>query len=171
MNKKDKILFRILNQFGKSDLEAQIQHSSQVFSTLKQPPETFTIFGYYDLNHKTFNWLNGMNEIMQRFISEGYQSVFGSDKSWKKLFQSSVRLQSNDKNVIPYLMEIINAKYNVIRFITSQYEIYALVSLPNTKETFSFEEFNSAMFLYRFDKKMEEKYGSKRHTRKRPRYA
>jgi hypothetical protein len=160
-SKKDKVLFRTLQDFGKSDLEAQIKRSSRYFSTLEKRPESFTLFGYYDPSHHEFIWMNGMNLRMKRFIAEGYQPLFGSDTSWKKLFLPTVSLPSSYQYVIPYLMEIVNARYRVIRLQDKGYDVYALATLP-VKQTFSFDEFSNAMFLYRMDDKMEKKYGARR---------
>jgi len=158
---KDKVLFRILHQFGSSDLERQIKRSSHFFSKLQQPPEYVMIFGYYDLSKKLFVWLNNMNYQMERFIQEGYRPLFGSDETWKKLLHPVVPLSISDKNVIPYLMEILNARYRVIRLIEKNVEIYALVTLPYVKQTFDFNKFNTAMYLYRMDDKYEKKYSKK----------
>jgi hypothetical protein len=158
-SKKDKIFFRIIEDFGKSDLEKQIGLSSDAFSKLHHRPESFTLFGYYDKEKQIFVWENDMNHTIKRFMEEGYQPVFGSDTSWKNLFRSTVPLPSRHKNVIPYLMEIVNARYRVVRLSHPNYDIYALVSLQNIKETFSYEEFSNAMFLYRIDDQLEKKYG------------
>lgn len=167
--KKDKVLFRILQEFGASDLEAQIRRSSRAFSARKTPPESVTIFGYYDTATQQFVWLNDMNRKLRRFIEEGYQPLFGDDTSWKKLFRQNVHLPLTYQNVIPYLMEIVNARYRVVRLSDQGRDVYALVTLKNVKQTFSFDDFSEAMFLYRMDDAMEKKYGAKTRTRTRTR--
>lgn len=166
--KKDKVLFRILQDFGRSDLEAQIQRSTRIFLKYKTPPPSFMLFGYYDPKKQEFVWMNDMNRRMVRFIKGGYQPLFGSDTSWKKLFRSTVSLPSSYQNVIPYLMEILNARYRVVRLEDKGFPVYGLVSLEGVKQTFSFEEFKQVMFLYRMDDDLEKKYGS-RHTKKKHR--
>jgi hypothetical protein len=163
-SKKDRVLFRILQEFGESDLEAQIQASTRAFLVRKIPPSSVVPFGYYDKTHHEFVWLHGMNRQMERFIAEGYQSLFGEDRSWKKLFHATVPLSPMYQNVIPYLMEIVNARYRVVRLIHKGQEVYALVPL-RIKQTFSFDDFSQAMFLYRMDDAMEKKY-HRRGTRK-----
>lgn len=160
--KKDKVLFRILREFGKSDLEAQIQRSTRMFLKYKTPPPSFMLFGYYDPKKQEFVWMNDMNHRMVRFIKGGYQPLFGSDTSWKKLFRSNVSLPYSYQNVIPYLMEILNARYRVIRLEDKGFPVYGLVSLDRVKQTFSFENFQDAMFLYRMDNNLEKKYGTTR---------
>ena len=163
-SKKDKVLFRILQEFGKSDLEAQIQASTRAFLVRKIPPSSVVPFGYYDKKHHEFVWLHGMNRRMERFVAEGYQPLFGEDRSWKKLFHATVPLSPMYQNVIPYLMEIVNARYRVVRLMHNGQEVYALVPL-RIKQTFSFDDFSQAMFLYRMDDAMEKKY-HRRGTRK-----
>ena len=105
--------------------------------------------------------MNDMNRRMIRFIEEGYQPLFGSDTSWKKLFRPTVSLPSSYQNVIPYLMEILNARYRVVRLEDKGFPVYGLVSLDRVKQTVSFNDFQSAMFLYRMDDAMEKKYGAR----------
>jgi hypothetical protein len=106
-----------------------------------------------------------MNQIMKRFMEEGYQSLFGSDVSWKKLFNNKVSLPSNYKYIIPYLMEIVNSRYRVIRFVENKKDVYAFVDIKNTKQTFSYHDFYLDMFLYRIDDKLEKKYGSTKNVK------
>lgn len=172
-SKKDKVLFRILQEFGASDLEAQIQRSSRAFAAKKIPPSSVSVVGYYDPARQEFVWLHDMNRKLEQFVAEGYQPLFGDDRSWKKLFRSTVRLPSAEQNVIPYLLEIVNARFRVVRFHDKGREVYALVPLKGIKQTFSFDEFSQAMFLYRMDDAMEKKYAAKvqqqTKTRKRKR--
>ena len=52
--KKDKCLFSIVNTFGKEHLESQIEEASEKFIKLKEYPNFFIIFGYYNLNKDIF---------------------------------------------------------------------------------------------------------------------
>jgi hypothetical protein len=167
-SKKDKVLFRILHHFGKGDLEAQIQRSSRAFASLTRPPESVYFFGYYDKKHQNFVWCNNMNAMIKRFIEDKYQHIFGNDVSWKKLFEPVVSFTPENKNIIPYFIEIFHAQDRVVRIITKDYDMYALAPLKNIKQTFSFDTFLQDMFLYRIDDKMEKKYG-KHSTQKRRR--
>ena len=170
-SKKDKVLFRILGEFGASDLEAQIQRSSRAFAAKKIPPSSVTVVGYYDPKRQEFVWLHDMNRKMEQFVAEGYQPLFGDDRSWKKLFRPTVRLPLAYQNVIPYFLEIVNARFRVVRLEDKGRHVYALVPLKGVKQTFSFDEFSQAMFLYRMDDAMEKKYPSRARekTRKRKR--
>jgi hypothetical protein len=85
-SKKDKILFTIVNKFGKEHLERQIKEASQKFSTLKKRPDFFTIFGNYNIQKNEFVWLNGINKISYNFVINGYMPLFESKTTLKKLF-------------------------------------------------------------------------------------
>ena len=133
---KDKILFTIVNKFGKEHLEKQIKESSNKFRTLKKRPDFFTIFGYYNIHKNVFVWQNDMNNDVLNFIKNGYMGLFGSDSTLKKLFQHVVPFNKDDMNVIPYLMEILHAKFSVVRFKSPTNYIYALTVIDEIKETF-----------------------------------
>jgi hypothetical protein len=163
-SKKDKVLFRIIHDHGKKDLEGQIQRSSKAFATNKRPVH---FFGYYDKKHHLFVWSNNMRAMIEHFIEDKYQSLFGKDTSWKKLFEPVVELSSENQCIIPYFIEIFHAQERVIRIANKDYDVYGLVSLPNVKQTFSFDDFLNDMFLYRIDNKLEKRYG--RVSRRRPR--
>jgi hypothetical protein len=60
-------------------------------------------------------------------------------------------------NVIPYLMEALNAQFSVVRFKSPTAYIYALTKIEGIKETFNYEEFDSAMFIYRYFNKLNKK--------------
>jgi len=147
--KKDKVLFTTINIFGKKHLERQITESSKKFATLKKRPEFFTIFGNYNLQKNEFVWLNNMNNISYNFVINGYMPLFESDSTLKKLFKPVVRFSKEDMNVIPYLMEALNAKFSVVRFKGPTSYVYALTVIDGLKETFKYEEFDSAMMFYR----------------------
>jgi len=160
-SKKDKILFTIVNKFGKEHLERQIKEASQKFATLKKRPEFFTIFGNYNLQKNEFVWLNGMNKISYNFVINGYMPLFESKTTLKKLFQPIVRLNKEDMNVIPYLMEALNAKFSIVRFKSPTNYIYALTVIDGIKETFKYEDFDAAMMLYRKHDELDRLYKSK----------
>jgi hypothetical protein len=109
-----------------------------------------------------------MNIMIQNFIAEKYQSIFGNDVSWKKLFEPTVPLTRDNKNIIPYFMEIFHAQDRVVRIVNNDYDIYALAPLKGIRQTFSFDDFLNDMFLYRMDDNMEKKY-HRRTTHKRRR--
>lgn len=159
--KKDKILFTIVNKFGKEHLEKQIKDASQKFSTLKKRPEFFTIFGYYNIHKNVFVWQNNMNKHILNFIKNGYMGLFGSDYTLKKLFQPTVAFNKEDMNVIPYLMEILHAQFTVVRFKSPTNYIYALTVIDGIKETFKYEDFDAAMFLYRKYDELDKAYETK----------
>ena len=163
--KKDRVLFTILNQFGKDDLEKQIEDASKKFVKLKTKPEFFVVFGHYDLAKDEFILENNMNKMTYDFFKKGYLPVFGSDETVKKLCRPVVKLDKKDMNVIPYLLEIINAAFSVIRFKSNGLYTYALVKLDGVRESFDFEKFRDSMFLYRSFDKIDKKYVS-RHFRK-----
>ena len=156
---KDKTLFTIVNNFGEKDLEIQIQQASDKFSQLKQRPDFFTIFGFYDLTKDDFFWQNKMN-ILSYDFSKKYLPIFDSDETLKKLFEPIVKFDKKDMNVIPYLMEALNANSSVVRFKSHTVYIYALVKLDDLKETFNFDEFDAALFFYRYYDNIDKKYKS-----------
>ena len=165
---KDKTLFTIVNNFGEKDLEIQIEQASDKFSQLKQRPDFFTIFGFYDLTKDEFVWQNKMN-ILSYDFSKKYLPIFDSDETLKKLFEPIVNFDKKDMNVIPYLMEALNAEYSVVRFKSHTAYIYALVKLDDIKETFNFDEFDAALFFYRYYENIEKKYKSKQKKQKKQR--
>lgn len=156
--KKDKVLFTTIKIFGKKHLEKQITESSKKFATLKKRPELFTYFGKYNLQKNEFVWLNNMNNISYNFVINGYMPLFESKVTLKKLFQPVVRFNEEDMNVIPYLMEALNAKFSVVRFKTSTNYVYALTVIEGLKETFKYEEFDSAMMFYRKHDELDKIY-------------
>jgi hypothetical protein len=165
---KDKTLFTIVNNFGEKDLEIQIEQASDKFSQLKQRPDFFTIFGFYDLTKDEFVWQNKMN-ILSYDFSKKYLPIFDSDETLKKLFEPIVKFDKKDMNVIPYLMEALNAEYSVVRFKSHTAYIYALVKLDDIKETFNFDEFDAALFFYRYYENIDKKYKSKQNKQKKQR--
>ena len=163
---KDKTLFTIVNNFGEKDLEIQIEQASDKFSQLKQRPDFFTIFGFYDLTKDEFVWQNKMN-ILSYDFSKKYLPIFDSDETLKKLFEPIVKFDKKDMNVIPYLMEALNAEYSIVRFKSHIAYIYALVKLDDIKETFNFDEFDAALFFYRYYENINKKYKSKQNKQKK----
>ena len=158
---KDKVLFKTINIFGKKHLEKQINESSKKFATLKKRPEFFTIFGNYNLQKNEFVWLNDMNKASYKFVKDGYMPLFESKTTVKKLFQPVVRFSKEDMNVIPYLMEALNAKFSVVRFKGPNNYIYALTIIDGIEETFKYEEFDSAMMFYRKHDELDRLYKEK----------
>lgn len=148
-SEKDETLFSIVNIAGKEHLEAQIEDASEKFLKLKKRPDFFVIFGYYNLAKDMFVWQNEMNTISYDFVQKNYMRLFGSDETLKKLFRPTVKFEKKNMNVIPYLMEALNANFNVVRFKSSTDYIYALTKVEGVKETFSYEEFDVSMLLYR----------------------
>lgn len=163
---KDKTLFTIVNNFGEKDLEIQIEQASDKFSQLKQRPDFFTIFGFYDLTKDEFVWQNKMN-ILSYDFSKKYLPIFDSDETLKKLFKPIVKFDKKDMNIIPYLMEALNAEYSVVRFKSHTVYMYALVKLDDLKETFNFDEFDAALFFYRCYEDIDKKYKSKQNKQKK----
>lgn len=163
---KDKTLFTIVNNFGEKDLEAQIEQASNKFSHLKKRPDFFTIFGVYDLTKDIFIWQNKMN-ILSYDFSKKYLPIFDSDETLKKIFEPIVKFDKKDMNVIPYLMEALNAEYSVVRFKSHTAYMYALVKLDDIKETFNFDEFDAALFFYRYFENIDKKYKSKQKKQKK----
>ena len=159
--KKDKVLFKTVNIFGEKHLERQINESSKKFATLKKIPEFFTIFGNYNLQKNEFVWLNDMNKVSYKFVKDGYMPLFESKTTVKKLFQPVVRFSKEDMNVIPYLMEALNAKFSVVRFKSPTNYIYALTIIGGLEETFKYEEFDSAMYFYRKHDELDRLYKEK----------
>lgn len=165
-SKKDEVLFSTVNIFGKEHLEAQIEDASEKFTRLKKRPEFFVVFGYYDLNKDIFVWQNDMNNISYDFVKKSYMALFKSNETIKKLFQPLVKFDKKDMNVIPYLMEALNAQFSVIRFKGPSTYIYALTKVESVKETFKYEDFDGAMFIYRYFNEIDKKYSNKHKKKK-----
>jgi hypothetical protein len=112
-----------------------------------------------------------MNKISYNFVKNGYMPLFNSDETIKKLFQPTIKFDRKDMNVIPYLMEALNAKFSVIRFKSPTAYIYALTIIDDVKETFKYDDFDAAMFIYRYfnktDRKSSKNPKNKRHNRTR----
>ena len=159
--KKDLLLFNILNNFGKKYLEEQIVKASSTFAKLKvQPP--YVIFGYYSISNNSFNWLNNMNMESYKLIKKGYTSVFKSMDTVRKLCNPIVKLNTKYSNVIPYLLDIINAAFRVVRFKQGDNYVYALVKLEGLREIFNFDEFEQTMYMYRHFEALNKKTAAKK---------
>jgi len=166
-SEKDEILFSTVNIYGKDHLEAQIEDASEKFLHLKERPAFFAIFGYYNLDKNVFVWQNEMNTISYDFVKKNYMSLFKTDKTIKKIFNSTVKFDQKDMNVIPYLMEALNAKFSVVRFKSPTDYIYALTIINDVKETFNYEEFDAAMFIYRNYNMLDKSYRKKDKKQKK----
>jgi len=147
--KKDKCLFSIVNQSGNYHLEKQIQEASDKYFTLKTTPNYFTIFGYYNLDTNTFYWENKMNKESYDITKKYYMDLFGSKCTIKKLFKQEVKFDTEYMNIIPYLMEALNEKLNVIRITNNNNYIYALTKVEDIKKTFSYSIFEE-LLLYHY---------------------
>ncbi len=146
-SKKDRLFFHLINEAGKRYFKKQSHIATATFMKAKVKPNLI-FFGSYNLSTRMFHWLNGMNEITLDYIRKGYMSVFGSDETIVKLCAPSVSLDLKDRNVIPYLVDIVNAAYSVVRFEKGKERVFAMVKL-DIPDAFDFERFNNTMFLYR----------------------
>jgi hypothetical protein len=151
---KDKHLFKIVNQSGKYHLENQIQEASQKYFTLKTIPDFYSIFGYYDMDSKTFYWENKMNEHSYNITKQKYMNIFGSDSTLKKLFRPTVIFSTKYMNVIPYLMEALNENLNVVRVKSFNGYIYALTKVEGINKMFNSDIFEEALIHYRNEKEV-----------------
>jgi hypothetical protein len=163
---KDKQLFKVVNQSGKYHLENQIQEASDKYFTLKNIPDFYSIFGYYDMDNKTFYWENKMNEHSYNITKDKYMNIFGSDCTLKKLFRPTVRFTTKYMNVIPYLMEALNENLNVVRVKSFNGYIYALTKVEGTNKTFNSNIFEGALDYYR-NQKEADKVRVRNHTMKK----
>lgn len=168
-SERDKILFSTVNIFGKEHLEAQIEEASEKFLTLKKRPNFFAIFGYYNLNKDIFVWQNDMNTISYDMVKGNYMSLFKTDETLKKLFQPIVHFEKKDMNVIPYLMEALNARFSVVRFKGPNDYIYALTQVEGVDETFKYEDLDAALFTYRMHNQLD-KVLKKKHKKQKNRH-
>lgn len=168
-SERDEILFSTVNIFGKEHLEAQIEEASEKFLTLKKRPNFFTIFGYYNLNKDIFVWQNDMNTISYDMVKGNYMSLLKTDETLKKLFQPIVHFEKKDMNVIPYLMEALNARFSVVRFKGPNDYIYALTQVEGVDETFKYEDLDAALFTYRMHNQLD-KVLKKKHKKQKNRH-
>jgi len=146
--KKDYILFKIVNDFGKEFLETQIQRNSEIFFKLKHQPDLFLIIGYTDLIKNTFNWKNDMNYVSYDFVKNMYKELFTSDELLYKLFTPVVKLDSQNINIIPYLLEALNPQLNVIQYKSKNHCIFILTKLENVEKMFNMDKFRTALSVY-----------------------
>jgi uncharacterized protein YqhQ len=163
---KDKHLFTIVNQSGKYHLENQIRQASNKYFTLKKIPDFYSIFGYYDMDSKTFHWENKMNEHSYSITKQKYINIFGSDSTLKKLFRPTVRFSTKYMNIIPYLMEALNENLNVVRVKSFNGYIYALTNVEGIHKTFNLDIFEEALIHYRNEKEVG-KVRVRNYTRKK----
>ena len=159
--KQDKLLFHIVNTFGKP---FTIKASNKVIDTylkLKTKPNII-FFGSYDQSSNTFYWMNKMNEVSLDMARKNYMSVFGSDETIAKLCRPEVHLDIKNKDVIAYLMDIFNAAFSIIRIKKGSETIYGMVKL-GIQDSFDFDGFNNAMGVYRLSVQINKRKTFKKH--------
>lgn len=157
---RDEILFSILNIFGKEHFEKEINKTTKQFLLTKKKPEFVAVFGIYNPKNNTFYWQNDINTITYDLIKNNYMSVFGDISTVKKLCKPSVKLDNKylHANTIPYLMDVVNAKFRVVRYIQNGHIVYTLISVENHVSTFKFDNFDTNMLYYReYNKLMNKK--------------
>ena len=101
-NKKDKLLFNIINKFG----------NKNAIKKLKGDTPGVNPIGLYD-NGK-FIWFEDMNKILYSFIKKHYLSVFRTTDTIKKLCQHTITLDNKDQYVIPFIYQLLNKQFTVV---------------------------------------------------------
>jgi len=163
--KKDRLLLNIIVEFGNQSIRTT--DAANAFSRATIKPQ-IDEFGSYDPSTHIFRWRNGMNTTMLDMIRNHYMSVFGSDKTLVKLFRPTVHLEARYQFVIPYLMDILNAAFHVIRMRHGSHIIYGLVKI-NVPNSIDFDRFEQALMVYRhtFTKRATRKRVTRKRTTRR----
>jgi len=146
-SQKDKLLFHLLNQAGKTYFAKYMKESTAIF--LKKKP-TIVPFGICMKADKgvQFLWLDQMNKPLFEHILKRDIALFGSDETLKKLFPSTVLLDMKDAYVIPYLISITNPMYRVITLKKDGKILFALMK-ADKPDQFDIDAFQNSLFLYR----------------------
>jgi hypothetical protein len=158
--KKDRLLLNLINEFGKQSVRKQAIATAKAYANA-DPKPAINEFGTYDPATHIFRWQNDMNHTMLDMVRNHYISIFGSDETLNKLFRHTVHLNTRDQFVIPYLMDILNAAFHVIRFRHGTIIVYGLIKL-DVPNMIDFERFEHALLAYRMFSKR-----SLRRTKKR----
>jgi hypothetical protein len=149
---RDEILFSICNVFGKDYFEKEINQITKRFLQSKKKPEFVAVFGIYNPKNKTFYWQNDINNITYDLIKNNYMAVFGDISTVKKLCKPVVKIDNKylTENTIPYLLDIVNAKFRVVRYVQNGLILYTLINVERPIATgFSFDKFETQMLYYR----------------------
>jgi hypothetical protein len=85
-------------------------------------------FGFYNKTISKFCWVYDMNTILLDIIKAN-STLYGSDKSWKKLLTSEVEINLDEHNAIPYLSALILGKYNLVKFENNDFIVYTMIKL------------------------------------------
>lgn len=88
---------------------------------------TFIPVGYHKNNK--FNWSGSMNNIILNRLKN---TEFMNDVSHKlinKLFSKKSKFSNVYKKIIPYIVSIINPKFNLIQFSNNNIIFYSLIDL------------------------------------------
>jgi polyphosphate kinase len=149
-SQKDKLLFHLLNQAGKTYFAKYIKESTAIF--LKKKP-TIVPFGICMKADKgvqkvQFLWLDDMNKTLFDYILKRDIVLFGSDETLKKLFHSTVLLDIKDAYVIPYVISITNPMYRVVTLKKDGKILFALMK-ADKPDHFDIDTFQNSLFLYR----------------------
>lgn len=156
-SERDEILFSICNIFGKEYFEKEINQITKRFLQTKKKPEFVALFGIYNPKNKTFYWQNNINNITLDLIKNNYISVFDNISTVKKLCKPVVKMDNKylNENTIPYLLDIVNAKFRVVRYVQNGLILYTLISVEKPIATgFTFKEFDISMLHYRAYKQL-----------------
>jgi len=148
-NYKDKLLLKLIREFGEKEVEPYIQKATTLFLTLPEKKQTeLIIFGNYDPSTHSFIWTKDIKQIQYDIIVRNYKSLFGDLSTLKKLFQDKVSLPSNYQNVIPYLLKLLNSAFYVIRIPLNNMIYFAFVKLK-LKDKIPYKKFADVLFTYR----------------------
>jgi hypothetical protein len=163
--KKDLLLLDLINEFGKRYGCKQAAATFAALTKAKVKPP-INEFGSYDPSTHVFRWRNDVNIVTLDMIRNHYMSVFGSDETIKKLFHPVVPLDGRYQSVIPYLMDILNAAFHVIRMQKGKESVYALVKI-NVHNFIDFDRFEQTLLVYRQYDAFSTRAVKKRTTKKR----
>lgn len=115
------------------------------------------VIGYYKPENGEFVWNQNMNMIIYdevKATTEAFGSsidgIFGSDKTLKKLFEPTVKIDLDKCNAIPYLAQLFLYNYNFVRFESDNGEffLYAFIQI-NFNCPIDYEDFFKKIILYK----------------------
>jgi len=163
--KKDRLLLDLIIEFGNQSIRTT--NAAIAYSKAIVKPQ-IDEFGSYEPSTHIFRWRNGINTMMLDMVRTHYMNVFGSDETLVKLFRPSIYLEARYQFVIPYLMDILNAAFHVIRMRRGSQIIYGLVKI-DVPNSIDFNRFEQALMMYRhtFTKQVTRRRATKKRVTRR----
>lgn len=115
------------------------------------------VIGHYKTENAEFVWNQNMNMIIYDEVKattvafgSSIDGIFGSDKTLKKLFEPTVKIDLDKCNSIPYLAQLFLFNYNFVRFESENGEffLYTFIQI-NFNCPIDYEDFFKKIILYK----------------------